>query len=74
MGPLVAPAGTVALSCVSLSTPSVAAARPLNVTAVAPVRSLPPMVTTVPTGPEVGLRLVSVSAGATWVMATIATA
>ena len=37
-----------------------AALTPLNVTAVAPLKFVPPIVTTVPTGPLVGVRLVIV--------------
>ena len=39
------------------------AAVPLKATAVAPVRSLPVMVTEVPIGPEAGRKLVTVGAG-----------
>ena len=53
IAPLVAPAGTVAVTWTPESTVKVAEA-PLNETTVAPVRSLPAMVTSVPTGPEFG--------------------
>ena len=61
-GPDVAPAGTVAVIWLSLSTEN-AAAVPLNFTAVAPVRLLPVMVTLAPTCPLVGVNDVSVGAG-----------
>jgi hypothetical protein len=60
IGPLPAPAGTMAVSCVSRSTLK-NAARPLKLTDVAPVKPLPVRVTLPPTGPEVGVKLVSVS-------------
>jgi hypothetical protein len=59
-GPVVAPVGTVARIDVDEITVKVAALTPLNVTAVAPVRSVPLIVTAVPTGPLVGLKLVIV--------------
>jgi hypothetical protein len=55
IGPLVAPAGTVAVICVSEFTVNVPAV-PLNMTAVAPVNPLPLIVTVVPTGPLEGLK------------------
>jgi hypothetical protein len=55
IGPLVAPAGTVAVICTSLSTVKLAVV-PLKSTAVAPVKPLPVMVTEVPTGPLAGLK------------------
>ena len=58
MGPLVAAAGTVALTRVSLSTSKSAAAWPLNRTAVAPARFTPSTQTTVVAGPLVGRKLV----------------
>jgi hypothetical protein len=42
-----------------------AAFTPLNVTVVAPVKFAPPIVTTVPTGPLVGVTLAIVGAGIT---------
>ena len=54
-GPVVAPAGTVAVIWVSEVTVNVAVV-PLNFTAVAPVKPLPVMVTEVPDGPEVGVN------------------
>src|SRR5438552_14634809 len=58
IGPVVAPDGTVAVICVSPLTVNVAALV-LNVTAVAPVKPVPLMTTVVPTGPLVGLKLVT---------------
>src|SRR6185312_3629722 len=63
IGPVVAPVGTVAVIWVAELTVNVAAL-PLKVTAVAPVKPLPVMVTDVPTGPEVGLNEETVGAGA----------
>src|SRR6266851_1072794 len=63
MGPVVAPAGTVALSWVSEATVNVAAV-PLKVTTVAPVKPLPLTVTVDPTAPEDGET--PVMAGAGW--------
>ena len=60
--PVVAVAGTVAVICVEEST-VYAALAPLNVTAVAPVKPLPVTTTLVPTGPLVGLKLVTVTEG-----------
>ena len=62
-GPLRAPAGTVAVICVSLFTMK-RAPRPPKVTAVAPVKPPPIRVTALPTGPEVGTRAVIVGVGA----------
>ncbi len=56
MGPVVAPAGTVAVIWVAEFTANMAE-RPFNFTAVAPVRFVPVMVTVVPTFPEVGEKL-----------------
>jgi hypothetical protein len=56
IGPLVAPAGTVAVICVSEFTVKVPPV-PLNMTAVAPVNPLPLIVTDVPTGPLEGLKV-----------------
>jgi hypothetical protein len=63
IAPLVAPAGTVAVICVSEFTANVAAV-PLNMTAVAPVNPLPLIVTGVPTVPLEGLKLVIDGPGA----------
>jgi len=59
IGPVVAPAGTVAVTCVSESTVKLAL-RPSNDTAVAPVKSLPVIVTVVSTGPDTGENGVTV--------------
>src|SRR5689334_7649816 len=53
MGPVVAPAGTVVVIVPGGPSVNVAAA-PLNETAVAPVKFVPVIVTTVPAGPKVG--------------------
>jgi hypothetical protein len=60
--PVVAPLGTVAVICVAVFTVNVADL-PLNFTAVAPVRLVPVIVTEVPTGPLVGVKVVIVGAG-----------
>ena len=59
IGPVVAAGGTVAVICASLSTVKLDAAVPLKATALAPVKPVPARVTTVPTGPEVGRKLVT---------------
>ena len=59
--PVVAPTGTVAWMVVSEVTVKVAP-NALNVTAVAPVKFVPLIVTLVPTGPLVGVKLVIVGA------------
>ena len=68
MGPLVAPAGTVAVICVFELTVKVVAAVPLNVTADAGLGASwnpdPVMMTCIPTGPHVGLKDVIVGAAA----------
>src|SRR6476646_7391674 len=53
MGPVVAPAGTVVVIVPGGSSVN-PAATPLNETAVAPVKVVPVIVTTVPAGPKVG--------------------
>ena len=53
-GPVLAPAGTVAVICVSESTLNVVAATPLNFTAVAPVNPVPTIFTEAPTAPDDG--------------------
>ncbi len=63
IGPVVAPAGTVAVILVDLTTLNVAAV-PLKVTPVAPVKLVPVIVTVVPTGPKVGENEVIVGAPA----------
>jgi hypothetical protein len=55
MGPLVAPAGTVARICVSESIVNVADS-PLNATSLALVNALPVMVTSVPVKPPAGVN------------------
>jgi hypothetical protein len=55
--PVVVLAATVAVICVALSTEKLAAVFPLNVTAVAPVRFVPVMTTTVPATPDGGVKL-----------------
>ena len=55
IGPLVAPAGTVAVSCKSLMKTN-AAETPLNVTDVAAVNPEPLIVTDVPASPKAGLK------------------
>jgi hypothetical protein len=64
IGPVVAPAGTVAVSCVAELAVNVAAATPLNVTDVAPVKLLPCTVTTVPGEPVVGTNFLIAGAAA----------
>src|SRR6267143_1359806 len=59
IGPLEAPAGTVAVIVVAEFTVKLALV-PLNSTDVAPVKFVPLMVTLVPTGPVVGVKLVMV--------------
>ena len=61
--PVLAPAGTVALTEVGVLFEKVALL-PLNLTAVTPDRFVPVMVTTVPIGPLVGLKLLMVGAAA----------
>src|SRR5205814_2529765 len=56
IGPLVAPAGTVAVIAVAELTVKLALV-PLNSTAEAPVKLVPLMVTLVPTGPLPGVKL-----------------
>ena len=60
-GPVVAPVGTVAWIVVAEVTVKLALT-PLNVTVVAPVKFVPLIVTLVPTGPLVGVKLVIVGA------------
>jgi hypothetical protein len=59
IGPVVAPLGTVACIVVAELTEKLALV-PLNATAVAPVKFVPLIVTLVPTGPLVGVKLVIV--------------
>jgi hypothetical protein len=58
-GPVVAPAGTVAWIAVAELTVKLAPA-PLKVTAVAPLKLVPVIITLVPTGPMLGVKLVIV--------------
>jgi hypothetical protein len=60
--PVVAPAGTVALICVSELTVNVVAAVPLKLTPLAPVNPLPVSVTLVPTAPLAGANDVMLGA------------
>ena len=60
--PVVLPAPTVKARLVAVLVPRVAAV-PFTVTAVAPVRLVPVIVTCVPAGPLVGVKLVMVGAG-----------
>jgi hypothetical protein len=54
--PVVAEAPTTAVICVALSTVKLAAAEPLNLTALAPVKFVPVIVTDVPASPLAGLK------------------
>jgi hypothetical protein len=62
-GPLVAPAGTTAVSWLSLTTVKLLASVPPTATLLALVNPLPERVTLVPTAPLVGVKLVRVGAG-----------
>jgi hypothetical protein len=62
--PVVAPAGTVAVTDVAVLVVNVAVT-PLNLTAVTPVRLVPVIVTFVPTGPLVGVKDVMVAPATT---------
>jgi hypothetical protein len=55
--PVAAPAGTVAVTCVAEFTVNGVAATPPKLTAVAPVKFVPVIVTTVPAGPLAGVKL-----------------
>jgi len=70
IGPLVAPAGTVVVICVELTTLKAASASP-KVTALAPKRPLPVSVTIVPARPEAGARCVMLGAGMTLKLAAL---
>src|SRR5438067_6000250 len=72
MGPVVAPVGTVAVIEVSETTVKLVAATPLNSTAVAPVKLVPVIVTTVPTGPKVGVNGLKLSPSRKAVMSSTA--
>jgi hypothetical protein len=62
--PDTAPTGTVAVICVALFTVKDVASTPPKVTVLAPDRFVPVMVTGIPTNPLVGLRTLTVGAGA----------
>jgi hypothetical protein len=68
MGPSVAPTGTVAVICVPRFTVKLAGV-PLKVTAVAPVRRVPVIVTEVPTGPLRGRNAATIGGSANAVSA-----
>src|SRR5947209_613086 len=83
MASVVAPVGTVAVMEVSETTAKLAGS-PLNLTAVAPVKFVPVIVTTVPTGPKIGVNGLKLSpsrkawmssnmVGPTWKIPPIAT-
>ena len=63
-GPLVAPAGTTKVMVVPFTTAKPVMAAPFRVTAVAPVKLVPVIVTVAPTNPLPGVKLVMVGAGA----------
>ena len=63
IGPVVAPEGTVAVIWVSETTVKLVELTALKVTSVAPVKPEPTIVTEVPSGPEVGEKLVIESPG-----------
>jgi hypothetical protein len=62
--PVVAAAGTDAVADVSLTKASFVEETPLNCTSVMPVNPVPVIVTAVPVGPHVGVKLVTVDADA----------
>jgi hypothetical protein len=64
MGPVLAPAGTVAVIWVSELTTKVPLT-PLNATVIAPVNAVPVIITELPAPPLVGLKLVTVGGGIT---------
>ena len=70
--PVVAPAGTVTVSCVAEATVNAVATVPLKLTAVVPVKFEPRMVTTVPARPPVGEKLVMVGPTAGGLMVKLA--
>jgi hypothetical protein len=63
IGPLLVPAATVAFTWFALLTLKLAAAVPLNATAVAPARFMPVMTTEVPIAPLEGVKLAMVGLG-----------
>ena len=62
--PVVAPVGTAAVTCVSVTPVTVGWLVPLKSTSVAPVNPVPVIVTEVVVGPHVGVKLVTVDADA----------
>ena len=58
-GPVTAPAGTTAFSDVAVTAVGVTGPAPLNVTPVAPVRFVPVIVTSAPTGPVAGANAIA---------------
>jgi hypothetical protein len=69
--PVVAPVGTVAVICVAESTVKLVALTLLKLTAVAPVKPVPVIFTTVPTGPKVGVKDVMVAQAAATVKSAV---
>jgi hypothetical protein len=65
IAPVAEPLATTAVIVVALATEKLAAAFAPNVTAVAPVRFVPVMVTVVPATPDGGAKLATVGAGVT---------
>jgi hypothetical protein len=63
--PVVVPLATVAVICVAVFTVNAEATVELNLTAVAPVKFVPVIVTDAPTGPLVGVKLIIVGAAST---------
>lgn len=72
IGPVVEPAPTVAVICVALFTVYDAAGVELNATVLAFVKSVPVMVTTVPTGPPKGVNPVMVGGGVVFTVKLVA--
>ena len=65
IGPLTAPAGTVAVICVALLIVNEVVTLLLNLTDVTPVRLVPVITTLLPAGPIAGLRFVTVGQATT---------
>ncbi len=63
IGPVVAPAGTLAFTLVGDTNTNPVPVSPLNWTSADAVKFVPVIVTSVPTGPEVGVKLVIVGRG-----------
>jgi hypothetical protein len=74
IGPVLAPAVTVAVICVGESTVKEADGVPLNLTAVAPVKFVPEMTTPTPTRPLAGVNDVIVAEVTTKLVALVAVA